>query len=272
MFEKLPSYEVSWRTAPEKRPISPLVLAEIAALVGTAPVSSFTGASSLLTLPYTTLHPIAKGARPSGPFRAMEDRATIRGGVTVLRAAGVKGYKADPKTLVSGIVATPADDKKLIAAAGGGKTLKEAAARIRRVVTRAKLDKAAFASRALFIAGNAVGFDIYAQVGLAIAGAGVGTAIGASRDALNKLTNPDVRKFGEVLAREMRRIKARRAKAKKAAPRGAAPRGAAPGAPGVIASQATTVAAPVAAMPIWPWVVGGVLCVVLGVAYLRRSR
>lgn len=258
----MPSYETLWATPPEKRPISPMAALEAAAIIATAPVSAFTGASSLLTAPYTTLIPIAKGARPSGPFRAMEDRATIRGGVTVLRAAGVKGFtRVDPAKLVSGLVATPGDDRKLIAAAGGGKNLRDAAARIRRVVAKHKLNRAAFASRALFIAGNAAGFDTYAQVGLAIAGpSGAATAIGTSRKELDKIRNADVRKFAETLDRELAKIRAKKAK-------GAAPGGSMPETPETETPETTVLVAEASPQKsLLPWLVGGGIAV--GVLFL----
>lgn len=275
----MPSYEKLWRTPPEKRPISPWGAVEIATIIGTAPVSAGIGASSLLTLPYTTLLPIAKGARPSEPFRAMEDRATIRGGVTVLRAAGVKGFtRVDPKKLVSGIVATPGDDRKLIAAAGGGKNLRDAAARIRRVVAKNKLERAAFAARALFIAGNTAGFDAYFTIGLAIGGAATGgaatataSAVGSTRGEIEKIANPDIRKFAKVLSTEMKKLRKRRAEKDRAAkaPK-AGPSKIRGGMPGADEGEPPETTALVAEAPpqksLLPWLVGGGIAV--GVLFL----
>jgi hypothetical protein len=101
---------------------------------------------------------VAQGARTSFKNRPSEDRATIRGGLAVLKAAGVPGYEnVDPDAMKSAIIQSKAEDAKLIAASGGG-DLKTAAARMRATVSKYGLERAAWGARGLYILALLKGF------------------------------------------------------------------------------------------------------------------
>lgn len=128
-------------------------------------------ASGLLS-PEDTLIAIARGMHP-GVLRDMEDRATIRGGLTALRLAGVPGYTKVPVNVLKSTLANlPEDDDKLRRYAKRGNNLRESAAAIRKVVQRQGLEQAAWGARQLYVLDNIKGFS----VGRGIAAAAVGAA------------------------------------------------------------------------------------------------
>lgn len=110
--------------------------------------------------PEDTLIAIARGMAP-GVLDALDDRATIRGGLTALKMAKVKGYTKVPvETMKSTLANLPEHDDKLIQAAKGGRTLKDAAKHMRKVVHKQGLDKAAWGARQMYVLDNLKGFQL----------------------------------------------------------------------------------------------------------------
>lgn len=156
-----------WRTDPSMRPVSVLGI-----VTGTA------GGDDLVVA-------LAGGARSSAFIRPLEDRATIAGGIRALKVAGrYQGTSTFPVKLVQG----SGDDEKLIRAAKG-KTLKDAAMKIRDAVVKAGLERAAFAARGILILQNLSGFQLVRGIAVGIAtvagavigpiGVGIAAAMGA---------------------------------------------------------------------------------------------
>lgn len=110
--------------------------------------------------PEDTIIAIARGMAP-GVMDRMEDRATIRGGVSALKALGIQPWAARSVTgLQSKTTQGPKEDAALIKAAGKGKSLREAAKYIQGAVHKHRLDKAAWGARQGYILGNITGFQI----------------------------------------------------------------------------------------------------------------
>jgi hypothetical protein len=81
----------------------------------------------------------------------LEQRATIRGGLAALKAAGIPGYdKVNIGALKSATFQSESDDKALYSIVKG-KNLGDGVTKIRRIVKRYNLGEAAFAMRAAYI-------------------------------------------------------------------------------------------------------------------------
>ena len=119
--------------------------------------------------PEDSIIAVARGMHP-GVLYDMDARATIRGGLAVLKMAGVKGYtKTNVDRLKSTTLNTGPDDKALLKATGGGvKNLKDAAARIRGAVHKRGLGKAAWGARQLYVLENMKGFQVASGVSAAV--------------------------------------------------------------------------------------------------------
>jgi hypothetical protein len=157
-----------WRTDPSMRPVSVLGI-----VAGTA------GGDDLVVA-------LAGGARSSAFIRPLEDRATIAGGIQALKAAGrYQGTSTFPVKLVQG----SGDDEKLILAAKG-RSLKDAAMKIRYAVVKAGLERAAFASRGLLILQNLSGFQKVRGIaaGIATVTGPIGAIIAAAMGAHGAVT------------------------------------------------------------------------------------
>lgn len=137
------SPEALWRLDPSKRTID---------FWGV-----FTG--TLLAGGEDELIAVAGGAATSFKNRDLEDRATIRGGIDALRAAGVAGYP-DTAKLLSQLIQGPDADQTLIRAAGSGSTLRAASDHIRRAVITRKVERIAWGARGLYILENLEGFTV----------------------------------------------------------------------------------------------------------------
>lgn len=102
---------------------------------------------------------IAAGARTSFKNRIADDRATIKGGLEVLKLAGVSPYtRVDVDKLKALALQSEKEDDKLIRAAGGtgtgGKAVRATADMIRRVVIDHHLARAAWGARGIFLLVN----------------------------------------------------------------------------------------------------------------------
>jgi hypothetical protein len=238
-----------WATEPKRRRIDP---------------------TGMLTGQEDVLIAVARGMRPGGIWKAAEHRATIRGGIAVLKLAGVKGWeKARPEKLKSGVKVKKDADRELVAAAGRkGAKLGDAAAHIRSVVAKERLGKPAFAARGLYILENTKNFrtahGLTAGV-LAVlfppAGALAAGHIGISGAVQKKATE----KFQSELKAGLAEYAAKR-QAAEAAEGATAP-------PTDLVPVSATTAAPAPARPWLKWVLGGFafLGVVLGgLAIARR--
>jgi hypothetical protein len=119
--------------------------------------------------PEDTLIAIARGMAP-GVMSEMEHRATIRGGLTALKMAGIKGYTKVPVNVLKSTIANlPEDDDKLRKYAGKGNDLTAAAKHIRAVVKKHGLEQAAWGSRQLYVLDNIKGFTVGRAVAAAAA-------------------------------------------------------------------------------------------------------
>jgi hypothetical protein len=128
---------------------------------------------------------VASGARTSFKNRASDDRATIKAGVEILSALGVEPYTSvNVKALRVAIVQGDKVDKALIQAAGGGGSLKGAANKIRKAVTKygKGAETAAWGARGLYLLGLLEGFAVVRGTASAIAAAAgpIGLAISAA--------------------------------------------------------------------------------------------
>lgn len=272
---KLP-YAALWRMDPEKRPFSAW------GIIGTANVPNLMAA--YIAAPYSTFVPIARGARPVGPLLPMEYRATIRGGLAALRGAGVKGYtRVSVDKLDSRIVQSKRSDDALVAAAGQrGKSLKTAARHIQRVVSREKLDRPAFAARALYILANAKGFDLYAKVVFAIAsaaGAREMKLVEMGRALADKTRDAQAKAFLSAFRDGVRAAKMRRLRADKRAEtsdRQTTAIAVEPPEEALMPSEAESESVEIAdtepadKKSNWPWIAGGLLLLIGSLLYRRR--
>lgn len=102
---------------------------------------------------------VAQGARTSFKNRVLEDRATIRGGVAALHAAGVSGYP-NPERLHSDLFQSKERDAALVKAARGGRDIRSAADHMRKVIRQHGLERAAWGARGLYLLANLTGFQI----------------------------------------------------------------------------------------------------------------
>lgn len=147
-----------WAMDPAKRPIQPM--------------GFFTGT---LAGGEDEVIVIAAGARTSFKNRIVEDRATIRGGLAALKAAGVEPYASvNVDALKSGIFQSNKQDAALVRAAGGQgdkqSDVKDAANAIRQVVIDHHLARAAWGARGLYILGNLKGFTVSRGVSGVVSG------------------------------------------------------------------------------------------------------
>lgn len=111
--------------------------------------------------PEDTIIAVARGMHP-GVLRDMDDRATIRGGLTVLKAAGIPGYtKVNLVPLKSTTANLAKDDAALVRAARLplGTTIRSAASSMRATVHKHRLDRAAWGARQLYVLDNIKGFS-----------------------------------------------------------------------------------------------------------------
>lgn len=159
--------EQLWRTDPNKRPID---------FWGVIGGNLMGGEDEVIA--------VAKGAQTSFKSRPTDDRATIRGGLAVLAAAGRSNV--DARRLSSQIIQGPKADQALIKAAGGSGTgaaaLTSAANLVRRAVSAAGLEKAAWGARGLYILDNLKGFNAARTTGATVSSffGPIGMIIGAA--------------------------------------------------------------------------------------------
>lgn len=213
--------------------------------------------------PEETIIAVARGMKPGFQIN-LERRATIKGGLTVLKAVGLSDV--DPSRLKVTTLNLPADDKALIRAAGGGRNLKEAAEAVqRRVAGRGPaLAKAAWGARGLFILGTLPGF----QVGRSIASTVVGIIVppvGALMAAHGAITGSVAKAATDKLTAYLKEGVAEY----QARPRGGSGKTAAPAevAPALVAAP------PAPGVPPWLWIGGGVAALaIIGAAVVRRRR
>lgn len=119
--------------------------------------------------PEDTIIAVARGMAP-GVMSEMEHRATIRGGLTALKMAGVKGYTKVPVNVLKSTIANlPEDDDRLRKYAGKGNDLTASAKHIRSVVKKNGLEQAAWGSRQLYVLDNIKGFSVGRAVAAAAA-------------------------------------------------------------------------------------------------------
>ncbi|MSQ55766.1 MAG: hypothetical protein EXR31_10410 [Betaproteobacteria bacterium] len=164
--------------------------------------------------PEDTIIAVARGMHP-GIAINMEYRAGIRGGLTALKMAGVKGYTTvNVQKLHSTTLNLPNDDKALIRAAGGGQkvgagrrrlTLKGAYERIIKIVHLHRLDQAAWGARQLFILQNIKGFQIAHGVAAAAVNVipGVGQVVSAAAAAHIKISSAIARRVSGDAAKNI---------------------------------------------------------------------
>lgn len=157
--------------------------------------------------PEDTIIAVARGMAP-GIMAAMEWRATIRGGLTALKMAGVKGYT---RINVAGLKSTtanlPRHDTALIrAAGGGGNTLKRAGERIQRIVARHHLSQAAWGARQLYILANLAGFQIAHAVAAAAVNVipAVGQIVSAAASAHMAISAAIAKKIAEEAGKNIK--------------------------------------------------------------------
>lgn len=174
--------EQLWRTDPNQRP---------ADVFGVISGNLMGGEDEVIA--------VAKGAQTSFKSRPTEDRATIRGGLAVLAMAGRS--KVDVKALSSKVVQGPKADAALIRAAGGGSDLKSAANLVRKKVSDAKLERAAWGARGLYILENLKGFSAARGVGATVSalfgpiGMAIGAAMGIHGAVSGKVAEEATRRF-----------------------------------------------------------------------------
>jgi hypothetical protein len=256
--------------------------------------------SGVLFGPEDTIIAVARGMHP-GVLRDMDDRATIRGALTVLKALGVAKYaKVRVETMKSTLANSKADDAALLKAAGAS-TLRVAANRMRQEVHKHHLDRAAWGMRSAYVLDNLKGFNAGRAVATTIVGAipiGVTQAVAAAmavHGAISGAIAKDVLTQATTDAKEgLAAAKARAAQAKAAkAARDAKKDGktttysadgvtttytqrrdAASAAPVEVgASPSSSGDAPAATSGLNPWWIGGLAAVVLvgGALMLRRK-
>ena len=112
---------------------------------------------------------IARGRQAGGPFLALEQRCTIRGGIAALRQAGLAYEDTDPAKLHSGLAQAKKADAALVAAAGTGDDLASASEGMRKKVSAAGagLATAAWGLRGLYVLASYAGFAM-AQTAAAV--------------------------------------------------------------------------------------------------------
>jgi hypothetical protein len=211
--------------------------------------------------PEETIIAVARGMNP-GAMINLDRRATIKGGLTALKAVGLSDV--DPSRLKVTTLNLPADDKALIRAAGGGRNLKEAAEAVqRRVAGRGPaLAKAAWGARGLFILGTLPGFQVGRSIASTVVGIfvpPVGALMAAHGAVTGSVATATTDKMTAYLKEGVAEYQAR--------PRGGSGKTAAP-------AEAAVVAAPPApGVPPWLWIGGGVAALaVIGAAVVRRRR
>jgi hypothetical protein len=157
--------EVLWRMDPQRRPVD---------IFGVISGNLMGGEDEVIA--------VAKGARTSFKNRPADDRATIRGGLAILRAAGKSGI--NPDGLKSQIVQGSQEDRKLVHAAGGGTDLKSAANHVRKRVKALgpSAERAAWGMRGLYVLQNLKGLAVGRGVGSGVASAfgPIGMAVAAA--------------------------------------------------------------------------------------------
>lgn len=210
---------------------------------------------------------VAKGARTSFKSRPTEDRATIRGGLAVLAAAGHSNV--DARRLSSKIIQGPAADQALIKAAGGSGTgataLTSAANLVRRAVSAAGLEKAAWGARGLYILDNLKGMNVARTTGATISSffGPIGMIIGAAVGVHGAIS---AQVAAEAKARFSRWMKEGLRRGAKAAPSPDVPPQA-PDAPGPAALPSVPL------RESRPWLYfGGAVVVTAAVVYAVRQR
>ena len=225
--------------------------------------------SGLLS-PEDSILAIARGMQPSFALRALEDRATIKAGLTVLRAAG-KSTASVEKLKVT-VANLPADDEALLRAAGSkgrgslGARLSAAARAIKAKVTAAGhgLPTAAWGARGLFILGTLPGF-VLAHTAAALAVnlvPVIGQVVSAAVSAHISITQAIAKKTTADLTANLKNgLKVYKAWAKTQAARSTA----------LTSTQRVAAVAP-RSYPTWlPWVVGGFGVILLGGVALGAS-
>mgnify|MGYP001585905566 CR=1 FL=1 len=220
-----------------------------------------------------TLVAVARGMQPSFVLRALEDRAAIKGGLTVLRAAGA--YTGDVSKLKVTVANLPKDDEALLRAAGGGgsgsmgQRLSGAARKVRSKVVQVggdALATAAWGARGLLVLATMPGFLIaHTAAGIAVNFVPiVGQIVSAASAGHIAVTQTIAKKVAEELKGNLnaglRAWKAQAAK-REAAKAAEAGRAIAPA------------AAPAATgwLGYWPWALGA-LVIIGGGAYLATRQ
>lgn len=242
--------------------------------------------------PEDTIIAVARGMHP-GVLRDMDDRATIRGALTVLKSLGVGKYASINISKLKSTTANTAEDDKVLAKAGGGSTIRTAANHMRKVVHAHKLDRAAWGARQLYILDNLTGFTVGRTLAVAVVGAipiGV-TQIVAAAVAAHGAISAAIAK--QVVTEATEDMKDGLAAAKKAADAKKNTKSKPEDEPGAVtttykASASTTamqrtaaepVAAPEASDTLWgasktTWFIGGALALtaISGALVLRNRR
>lgn len=230
------SPEQLWETDPQKRPIGLLGLA-----------TGMLGGEDMIV-------DVARGARTSLLNRAADDRATIRGGLSVLAQAGHR--QVNVEKLSSKLVQGKQQDAALIKAAGGGGSLRGAADRVRAEVVQAGLARAAWGARGLYLLANVRGMHAVrgTVAGVVSLVFPIGTVIGAAMAVHGAVTGQLARaasaQFSRFVAEGLER-----AQAKQPTPGAFSPAGGPPS----------------SGLPWYAWA-GGAVALVAGAALLRGSR
>ena len=257
-----------------------------AALWSTPPEKRKVDVSGIFS-PEDTIIAMGRGMAP-GTGTRLDQRATIRGGVEVLRALGVAPYRdVDVKQLKSQVSQDIVADTNLVRAAYGrrplgrvdgkkkqkGPSLKQAADHVRKVVERHHAERAAWGARSLYVYANLKGFFVARSVAAAALQVfpGIGTIVGAAIGGHGAISAAVSKKLSEESARDLqaglasaRRWQRRQGRTSEAAVSESS------AAEGAESSEAT--AAPPSALPSWwkpwmPWAAGGGI---LTVVVLRR--
>jgi hypothetical protein len=225
--------------------------------------------------PEDTIIAVAKGMRP-GALIALEDRATIKGGLMALRAAGLS--KTDPINLKVTTLNLPKHDQELIRAAGlKSGTLQAAAAKVRAAVAKQGkgLARAAWGARGLLILSTMAGFSAGRAVtatSLAVIPLGVTQIIGAAVAAHGAVSGAIAKSLSDKfttyvkdgLAQQQRQVK------KQAEAKAAAAKKTAISRP--VSAAAAPAAAPASSVPTWAWWGGGAaLLAVVGLLAAKKA-
>lgn len=213
--------------------------------------------------PEDTIVAVAKGMRP-GVQSALEYRATIKGGLAVLQAAGLTDV--NPSELKVTTLNLAKHDRDLIHAAGlKGEKLKDAAEKIQRDVAKhgKGLARAAWGARGLLILSTLTGFMLARSTAATVLQLfpGIGTIVGAAIAGHGAISGAIAKslsdRFTGYVKEGLAQYEAERSREVSSSPDPSA--GSAP--------------VPVTgSVPSWAWWGGGALLTLLGIAFVARKR